>query len=135
MDEHALSLNGDAVGVSDMPDCECLGSVNPVNVRARMQPSSKGSAAHITEGQGSRVGRFAWQVRRCAKDMIEYQRAYPAVNHAGRSLIGSAKKKLRLHYSVVIVVNGQGRRHWIADAYDNVARRDGMPVRCDTNTE
>jgi hypothetical protein len=37
MDEHAISLNGHAVGVSDMSDCEYLGSLDPVDMRLRAQ--------------------------------------------------------------------------------------------------
>ena len=33
MDEHALSLNGHAVGVNDMADREYLASLNPVDMR------------------------------------------------------------------------------------------------------
>ena len=42
MDEHALSLNGDAFGVSDMADCECLGALDPVDVGLRAQRRPRG---------------------------------------------------------------------------------------------
>jgi hypothetical protein len=61
MDEHALSLNGDALGVSDMPDCECLGSVNPVNMRLCAQRLSERCATQVPQCQGARHGRCSPQ--------------------------------------------------------------------------
>ena len=37
MDEHALSLYGYALGVSDMPDREYLGSFNAIDMGLRAQ--------------------------------------------------------------------------------------------------
>ncbi len=83
MDEHALSLNGDAFGVSDMADCECLGSVDPVDVGLRAQRLSEGCAAQIPQGQGAGVGGLARLMRRGAEDVVEDQRADTAVDVPG----------------------------------------------------
>src|SRR5438874_13378633 len=128
MDEHALSLNGDTVGVSDMADCEYLASLNPVDPRLRAQRLSKWRAAQVPQGECARVGRLARQVRRSAKDVVQEQRADPAVNHPWRSLVGGAKNEVRVHRTLGIIVNGQGRCDRIAYADDHVARGNALTV-------
>ena len=91
MDEHALSLYGDALGVSDMPDCECLRSVNPVDVRLHVQRLSERCAPQVPDGQGAGVSRLARQVRGRAENVIEDQCADTAVHVSWRALVGGAQ--------------------------------------------
>ena len=104
MDEHALSLNGDAFGVSDMADCECLGSVDPVDVGLRAQRRPEGCAAEVPQGQGAGVGRLARLMCRGAEDVVEDQSANTAVNVTRRSLVGGAENEVRVYGAVGALV-------------------------------
>src|SRR5215207_3854096 len=123
MDEHALSLNGHAVGVSDMSDCEYLGSLNPVDTRLRAQRLSKWRGSPVPQGQGAGHRRFSRLMRRGAEHVVEDERAYTPVNVTGRSLVRGAENEVRVHRAVDVIVNDQGRRDRIAFADDHVAQR------------
>ncbi len=128
MDEHALSLNGDAAGVSDMAHCECLGSVDPVDVGLRAQRRPEGCAAEVPQGQGAGVGRLARLMCRGAEDVIEDQSAYAAVNMPGRSLVSGAEHEVRVHRAVGALMNDEGRRDWIASADNDVPQCHALTV-------
>ena len=130
MDEHTLSLNGDALGVSNMPDREYLGSFNAVDMRLRAQRLTERSAAQIPQCQGAGDGRLVRLMCRGAQDVVEDQGTYTAVNLIGWSFVGGAENEVRVHCAVGFVVNEQGRGDRVADADDGVARCDVVPVGC-----
>lgn len=108
MDEHALSLYGDALCVSDMPDCECLRSVNSVDVRLHAQRLSEGCAPQVPDGQGAGVSRLARQVRGRAENVVEDQCADTAVYVSWWPLVRGTQNEVRVYRSVGVVVNDQG---------------------------
>src|SRR5215203_3762174 len=104
MDEHAFSLNGDALGVSDIADCECLGAFNPLDMCLCAQRLSERCATQVPQSQGAGIGRIARLVRGSAEDVVEDQRTYTAVNVTRRTLVGGAKNEVSMHGAVGIIV-------------------------------
>src|SRR5208283_34095 len=107
-DEHTFGGDRDSLTVGNVARREGLCAVDAIDVRACTHGTQRRSP-QIAQAERASVGRAPWLVRGCAEDVVQNQRAHPAVDVTGRALVSGTERDLSPNHTISIAVDHQWR--------------------------